>query len=153
MALPIVEQIARALAVQLATITTANGYEHDVEAVVRPGRAAVRPQHGLLTIEQGEKTPADEAACGSEEWVQPFTLIYWLKPGDASEAPIDGLANMFGADVEKAVKADPQWASLAIDSWVSAGEAVQTADAAFDGLALTFNVLFRHALGDPYSAP
>ena len=153
MSTPIVETLARAIVTQLETLTKANGYNFDVEEVVRPLRKGVRLRDKLVTVEQGAKRPADEEAVGTDEWIQPFTITLWLLPSDFSETPVDTLVNTFGADVEKAIKADPQWSATVIDSWVVEGTPVVTEDNALNGAMIDFQVNFRHAYGDPYNAP
>lgn len=153
MSTPIIEQIAQAIETQLATITVENGYNYDLADVVRPPRKGIEPRHGLCVLEQGPKRPADEAAVGTDEWIQPFFITLWIRSSDRSEVPVDTEVNLFGSDVEKAVKADTQWTSMAIDSWVSEGTPLESEDGAFDGIMIEFDVNFRHAFGDPYSAP
>lgn len=151
MAAPIVEQIASAIETAVSGVTVEAGYTFTVSDVIRPPRGGVSPEHELCVLEQGEGRPADEEAAGCSERIQTFYLTLWLRLSDTSTASLDQLANYWGADVEKALTADPQFSALAIDSWVSQIEPGSSSNGVWDGLRIAYDVQYRYVYGDPYT--
>lgn len=145
---PIVEQIASALETRLRTISQANGYWDDLADVTRPRRQTITPRHRQIIILQSARTPED-GPCGHDQWTQPFQLHLVVRPPDNDNAPVDTHVNRLLADVDKALHAQPDWATLAIQ-WTLSGPDPLPEDLGLDGTTLTVNVSYRTLHGDPY---
>lgn len=156
MSYPIVEQIAQAIATKLATITTDNGYEVDVAAVIRPtafGLSAA-PAHLSIVMAQGDEDREDLDATGNPPLIamrQPFQLALVIRLSDDSSDSFDTIANAFTADVIKAMFADRQWSNLAIDTELAGLNLLKDEQVGYEGKLVQFDVIYRVAEDDPYS--
>lgn len=153
MATPVIETIAVAIQTALEEITTANDYNYDVTDVVRPTRAGITPKHGTCILEQGTKRRSDDTAHMMDEWIVPFYATLYTRPSDTATTALDTLGNQWGADIEKAVKANgAQFATGVMDSWISESAFIESDDGAMDGVQAEFLVVIEHQINDPYTA-
>lgn len=158
MATPIVEQIALAIKAKLLTVTTANGYNVTVSEVLRPTRTGVEasPQSYGIVLLQEDPTQDDELSYDSNVsvigWNQPFSVTLAIWVSEKSETPIDSLLNTFVADVTKALMDDPQWNDLACYSNVTDYSNGKAEDGSWEGVQITYEVKYRVAEDDPYTA-
>ena len=157
MSYPVVEQIAQAIKAQLETITVANGYELDLAGVVRPkgfGLSAA-PDHLWIVLAQGDEVrETDLDVVGNPNGIgvrQPFQLGRVIRLSDASEVAFDQVANIFSADVVKAMMADVKWAGLAIDTEMVGWALMKDEELGYEGKLLQFDVIYRVAENDPYT--
>lgn len=151
-ALPIIERIAQAIEAALQTVPSVLGSA--VAGVVRPTRlGGYTPRHLLILLEQGDSEPnLEESAAGNPPalaWNQPFTLTLMVRPSDRDTTPIDTILNHFRCEVEKVLMADVQWDGLARSASLGQTSKVLTQDAAYEGLELTYTVVYRTAENDP----
>ncbi len=151
MSTPLIETIAVAMQTALTAITTANGYNYDVTEVVRPTRAGITPKNGTCVLEQGDKRHAEDAALKTDEWIVPFYITLYIRPSDTSTVALDTLGNVWGADVEKALGINPQFATAVLDSWTSEHAFIESPDGALDGIQVEYLVNFGTAYRDPYT--
>ena len=156
---PINEQIAQKVKTQLLTVTTGNGYNYSLAKVVRPTReGGYDPQHLLAVLEQRDRYEDEEQTHPYITWVLPFAVNLYVKPPDDQDPatdPVDQVVNRLGADVEKALmlmhpSQGSILAGLAFDCRIRAPEGFITADGAFEGQTVIFEVLYRHVETDPY---
>jgi len=152
---PIVEQIAKRIAVELATVTTANGYQFDVAGVIRPTRfGEYVPQDLLVVLHQGDATRAEDAETqtgGFVNWWQEWAIDLIVSPARGSTDPVDERTNQFAADVEKAVMTDVRHNSLALDSMMIGREQFIADSGAFGGARLILATHYGTEEADPYT--
>lgn len=156
MAYPIVEQVAQAIVTQLETITTANGYENNVNNVTRPRRTGenTRPQNlDIVLIEEDWDRNEDDDIVGAPSgigWRVPFALDCVVRQAESSSLPMDQVINAFVADVQKALMADVTWGGLATDTELGAVE-FASPEMGFEGATVWVEVLIRVEITDPFS--
>jgi hypothetical protein len=155
MATPIVEDIAADVKTALELISIANGYEQDLADVVRPTQfGGYVPQHLMVVLQQSgreREEGSDVEQMNGRAWIQRFEIEAYVRVSDTSTTAVDITVNKLTADIEKALMADAQRSSLAMDSWVSAVEPFLLADAEFEGATVHYDVLFRTEIEDPYT--
>jgi len=156
MAYPITEQVAQAIAVQLATITEARGYENTVNRVVRPRRTAEgnRPEPlDIWLVQDDIERDTDNDIAGNPAgigWVVPFSLDLVIRQSEKSTLPMDQVINSFVADVQKALMVDPHWDNLATDTRLGTVE-FASPESGFEGATVWVEVLIRVEETDPFS--
>lgn len=159
MSSPIIEQIAVKLKAAIESVTIAKGYNVDVSEVFRPrlvGIPADLKSWGVVMWQMDEDRESAEGIAGNSpgiEKIQVFTLDLALRVSDADETPFDTLANVFEADVTKAVMKDIYWDGLATDTAILPAEAMRSPDGTFDGRTLFVEVHYRVKEDDPYNKP
>ena len=157
MSQPIVEQIALAIATQIATVTTDNGYEVDVTEVLRPRTRGIDkvPDHGGVILVQDDETEAEDySVTGNPAGIgrrRIFNVGVVIRLSDSSETSFDAISNLFVADLTKALMADVHWGGLAIDSKIGDEQPMRADDGSFEGTALPLEVIYRVAENDPYT--
>ena len=158
MSTPVVELIAQAIATRLETVTTANGYEVDVNTVHRPVRLGLPTALEAYDIVLQQDDPTlDEALAGGDsgmlQWLQPFSVQFFVRPSETSTDPVDGVVNVFRSDIEQALlSSDSWWASGMIETAIAGVQGIITDDGQYEGGELTFAVLYRVDRTDPYTA-
>ena len=156
MADPIIEQIAQAIRTQLLTISVDNGYETDVTDVVRPTRIGrfVDPKHLQIAMIQEDPEPYDDLSYPGNPpgraWQQRYLLDCIVLSSDRETTPIAETINKFSADVIKALFADPQWATLALDTIVEAPRMLAEPGGP-DGITIPLVIRYRVLENDPYT--
>ena len=150
---PLVEQIAVAVRDIIANVTTANEYAVDVVEVVRPTRlGGFMPRHGLVVLYQDDWGKADG---GSPFGVVRRTVVFeahvYCKLPDGNTLPTDTWLNHAEASLEKALTADRKLGGLAQMLDMVPPDSFVTVDGAFEGRAVRFEVMYRHAANDPYT--
>lgn len=159
---PIIEQIAQLIKTALEAITEANDYQTTVAEVIRPARTGkiVPQKHLQIVMLQADPTRAEEYDYTGnppvEGWCQPFTLDLRVVLPESSKTPVDEVTNLFWADVQKCMLAEPHWIDgdgneLAIDTKQADPEHIPRADGGSDGIVLAFNVYYRVRENDPYA--
>lgn len=154
-AAPIVEQIAAAIANQLATITAGDDYLTTVAQVVRPsiiGAEGFRPRDLALVLTQDDPIrDTENDSIGNPNaiaWMQPFHVDCY-RSAVAGDGPIDTKVNAIHRDVVAALMADVTWGGLAINTFLMEPERFFTDDHAFDGVRVIIHVQYRVAENDP----
>ncbi|HUX15571.1 MAG TPA: hypothetical protein VMW52_03810 [Phycisphaerae bacterium] len=153
---PLIERIARAIATALATITAANGYRTTVSEVLRPRRTGERvtPKANMILLLQAGIGPEEELdAAGNPGLigrVASFSADCVIALSESDARPMDEILNIFAADVEQCLMADPTWGGLAIDTLVS-GLDYPEAGSGVAGVTVLFDVSYRTDRDDPYS--
>jgi hypothetical protein len=156
MATAIVEQIAQAIATQLATITTDNGYALTVSEVLRPTRLGidVSPDHyGIVLLAGQRQRETEYDRMGNPPaiaWRQTWSLDLCLRVSDDSTTPIDQLAHAFETEVIQAVFADRTWGGIALDTQYSGVEYLPAGEA-YEGMTLLIDTIYRTEEDDPSS--
>lgn len=150
------EQITRAIATQLKTITVANGYEIDVAEVHRPRRTGERyaPQAYGIGLLQGDCQRAEDEDFvgnpGAIGWRASYPIDLIIRQSETDADPMDELLNTFEADVQKALMADVTWGGLAIRSELGASEYPAGGDGV-EGVTVWLYVIYRVSETDPYT--
>jgi len=148
MATPIIEQIAAAIKTALDALVTA-GSASKAERPLRSGMPS-SPQDKHLVLMQGDASEVEDGAIGHKTWMQPFAIDCFVRPSDSSTTPVDTAINTLRADVEKALRDDPTWGGLAIDTIIRDPEGFLAGEGT-EGVRVNADVHFRHLEDDPYS--
>lgn len=151
MSLPIIEQIAVAVAAVVDAVTAEAGY-HQTLTAVRPTRtdwSDVAPVDNTVLVWQSDDDPVDNPPQMTEEFIQEFMLICLVLDSDSAVDSLDTRINYVKSDLRKAFAAASTLGGLAID--VLAGPSVKFADKGLSGVAVTFSVHYRTQLTDPYT--
>lgn len=152
MADTILEQIADAIVTQLQDITVANGYEVDINSVIRETRSTrPSPVHHDLVLIQGERTRSrDHDSAGATAWRSRFIITAFVILSDEDTSSIDEAQNQLSGSIEKALMENVQWADLAIDTELEEVVPFGVEDGSADGIVIEFDVIYRVAETDPY---
>lgn len=159
MSSPIIEQIAVKIKAAVEGVTIAKGCNVDVSEVLRPRLVGIPadPKHWGVVLRQIEDDRTSAEGIGGNppgiDKIQVFTLDLALRIPEGDETPFDTLANIFEADVTKAVMADVYWDGLATDTAMLPTEFMISQDGTFEGKTLFLEVQYRIAENDPYSKP
>lgn len=152
---PLIEQIALAIAAVLEAITGPNGFQIDVAKVIRPtwkGTLAAAT-HMQCVLDQGEPDPSDAAALGTEEYAQEFFAALCIRPAENDGTPFDTLANLGGAELRRALLADPLLGGLLCEQLTcSVPRRVHDETGVSFGIEITVTTPYRTREGDPYTA-
>lgn len=156
MATPILEQIMQKIAIAVEAVTTANGYQIDVNSCYRPKNAAgifrTPPKNYVVQLMLGDATKNDELNVSSNPpritWDQQISLDLIYKPSDTSETPLDAALIEFAADITKGVFVDPLWAGLASDTNIIGVEPMDGDQSSI--VRLTIAVRYRVKENNPY---
>ena len=148
----ILEQIAAAIATQLATLTVVGGYQLTIASVKRPAQWEELDFADLLAVvTQGDRTRAETEDLGWEQWFQDFEIALLVMESEATETAVETRMNLFDAEAHKCLSVDPTFGGLAIDSRITGVPEMPLAGTGFKGIILTLNVHYRHLDGDPYA--
>ena len=159
---PVIEQIALAIATELAKIST-TGSPADLvgtAGVVRRNLSGdnYTPANTLIVLDQGDTIPLSEEqqALTLCEWNTTFAAIYLIAQDKASTTPIDTTRNAAAAAIlDHLLKpANAQWGGLAAGG-THQGEVVgfdTIGHKGFDGVTVAVQVLWRHVPGDACTA-
>lgn len=148
MSYPIIEQIAQAIATQLATVTVGNGYNVTVAEVVRPtkgGTEDFEPSNMTVVLKQGDISQEDETQHQCIGWIVNFHIDCIARPSDTTTTPYDQTLNVFRSDVEKALMADSSFGITKTYSWIRPPTDID------DGIRVNLEVHFRTLETNPYS--
>ena len=162
MAEPIIEQIVQEIVDRVNEVTTANGFQYDLDAA-RPTR------HEIVSIELGEYVaPKDgvvlvvqdnpELAEGGElsgsparlDWILPVNLVAFCIESDRATTPIDRRLNRIRSDLEKKMREDPTRGGLAYDTRIQAPRQFPQS-AQQTGIVVIIDVYYRTSEDDPYT--
>ena len=147
----VVEQIAAQLAAEIDAITVSNGFTQDLTAI-RPRRldfSGILLNDGKVFIWQGDREPAGEPVSMCDEWLQTFTIGAILIDSDDESDSIDTRLNDVASDIEKKLKADVTRGQLAVDTFITQVEKIDTEENT--GVLITVIVHYRTAFNDPYT--
>jgi len=106
--------------------------------------------NGLVILFQDDPQPDAECPHGWQQWDAPFTAQAFVVLDDTDTTPVDTELNNLRGKIEAAVMADPQWATLALETAVLA-PVTSEADEAYDLVQVNFRIKFRHLILDPFS--
>ena len=154
--LPIVERIAQAIVAALEAVTADNGCRVTVTEVRRPTRTGF----GFTLVNRGVNLVQTDAARQTEldcpgnpagiAWRQTFAIDCVVRVGESASEPLDQTLNLFAAEIEAAVMADPTWGGLAIDTELT-DRLYPPGEKGIEGVTVMFDVLYRVAEDDPFA--
>ncbi len=156
MAYPVVELVAQAMKAQLETIKISNGYENDVNRVVRPRRTSEgnKPQPlDIWMLQDDPERDEDNDLAGNPAgigWITPYALDCVIRQSEKSNLPMDQVINSFVADVQKALMVDITWGGLATDTRLRAPE-FASSESVFEGVTVWVEVLIRVEENNPFN--
>lgn len=168
MSIPVLERIAVKVAERIARITP-EYYESELDSdlpVQRPNRVdGIKFRHNSIAILQGDpESNADYAHEGNPPaiaWTQPFQIYCLVIPSDTVTTPIDSLANLLVADVQRSLCANSvgvrsvdwhNWDGLAVNSNIGPTAEFLRNDGSYAGRVFTLNVIYRVDETNPYNA-
>lgn len=153
---PVIEQIAQAIVAVLEDVTEANGRRITVAEVRRPTRTGVGftlVNHGVNLV-QADAVRVPELDCPGNPagiaWRQSFAADCVVRVSEAESDPLDQTLNLFAAEIEAAVMADPTWGGLAIDTELT-DRLFPPGEKGIEGVTVIFDVTYRVAEGDPFA--
>lgn len=167
---PIVEKIALKIAARLETVKEAEDYAIEVTELVRPARRPKHsPHHGvtILRLEGFEAGEGGEIGQGGSlvlERTALWAIDYALEPADADTTPIDKLAAVAIAELERALAEDfyldaadtfagpGGFAGLGHNAELRPPQILMDEDGATAGVRVNLAVSYRHTDRDPYTA-
>jgi len=151
MSIPIVEQIAASIAVDIAAITTANEYNQDLTAV-RPKKVDFETAWDDLTvlISQDTAVKDGEMTNNCQQWRQTFFATAIVIDSDKAETSIDTRLNQVAADIQKKLMVDEYRGGLATDTIIMGAVGFDDG-AGFTGINVVFDVQYRTLINDPYT--
>jgi len=149
MAEPLIARIEDAIVTALEAITTPIAVP-SVTRPVRRGIDALPENYGIILTAEGGQ-PADEHSAPGNPPAsarsQQFKALMILRIVPAATEPFTALGFRCLAAMAKALMADPQWTvdgtRLAIDTRLGDTALVGAEDGSFDGVELTFTVIYR----------
>jgi len=151
MAASLREKIMDNLTTTLEGITTAAGYEVNMQRVFRiPLSPFDSPMYPFAQLVDVGETLAD----GRDEpvWFSTWNLQVLVGVGNDEWIDASKRSNMLLASVQKAVAVDPKRGGFAIDTTVVGDRLILNDEAMpYGGGELTVVILYRHRLGDPYT--
>lgn len=156
--LPIIEQIAAAIATALATISTAHEegedpeYQTTVAEVVReksPGKWALKDMQ--IILQQDPDQPDERQENGYQNKTRVFHAVCIHRPSESATVPYDKTLNLFAADVEKVLYSESWWAGLVVDTSYAPPDRVDVVADGFVGVDVAIRVHYRHLYGNAYS--
>lgn len=159
MSTPIIEQIAVLMKAAIEKVSIANGDNVTVSEVRRPvlmGIPADVKHWGVVMQQLDEDQDSAGGVSGNPpgvDKIQEFSLDLVLRITEDDTTPFDTLANLFDADVTKAVMADVQWEELASDTVMLPSVFIRDEDGTFSGKTLFVAVHYSIAENNPYSKP
>jgi hypothetical protein len=160
MSFPADEQIGQAIATQLATLTTANGYDIELADVIRPTR---RPQLTpanmvailqLDTYEQGD--PETDSLGIKTHRTGVWIIDVFVEPSDDDATPYDQLRSQAIAEVERclveAMNANTRaFGGLGYNAELRAPQMLDAPEGGSAGIRVTLAVSYRYVDYDPYT--
>lgn len=150
MADSVLEQIAKNVLDTLTGITVTNGFSQDLQVIRAPKK--ISPRHLLVAIYQMPGDPTEEAPIMTDESLQAFAAVAFVLPEETDNTPVDTYSNAIAADIEKALMNDYHRGGLAIDTIITSPIYFPPIEGGnYAGVTVNFNVLYRTALGDPYT--
>jgi hypothetical protein len=151
------EQITKAIAAKLATVTTANGYANTIASVQRfkqPGQTAVNVP--VVILLEGEEAAHDGPMGGNgytTKRLNYFLAVFTRIDSSSDSRSADEVLNDILADLEQAVMASRTWSGLAIDTTPVSIGGIEAEDGQPEvGRTMQIEVLYRHREGVPRSA-
>ena len=149
MAEPLIALIADAIEAALAAISIDGGYAIDVPTVTRPVRRGIDElptTYGIIVTAEGGSPDEQHSPPGNPPTAarrQQFKCLMILRPVPAATESFDALGFRGLSAMAEALMADPQWGGLAIDTRLGETAMVSAEDGSFDGVELTFEVIYR----------
>lgn len=152
MSTPRIEHIALNIKSAIDLITTANGFNQDLTAV-RPKRNDWKDEpaedNKVLIWQLDEKEPEAEGM-GSQQWIQPFSLIAYVIDSDTASASIDTRINQVRADIQKKLCEDVTRGGYAFDTAILPCAKFVDGEG-FSGIEVIIEVHYRTEEDDPYT--
>lgn len=160
MTYPADDQITRAIATQLATLTTANGYAIELAEVVRPvRRSQFTPSHLLAvlqldTYEQGD--PETDSLGIKTHRTGAWIIDVFVEPGDDDATPYDQLRSIVIAEVERCLveamnENTRAFGGLGYHAELRAPQLLDAPDGGSAGVRINLAVSYRYVDSDPYT--
>lgn len=155
MADSIQEQIVKKLAVAMAEITTANGYENTIAAVQRHQASGINLSVlPTILIREGDCTPElSKSAYGKVRRTMEVYLVCCVRHDEVTDARSGGeVLNSFVADIEKRLASTPTWDGLAMLTQPPEYlEITVEAETPHLAKALRVEIVYEHVRADPFS--
>ena len=118
---------------------------------VQRAMATTEPAHLLAVIFQNPADRVDDAAVGTDEWVQQYAIVVYVVPLEGDQTPVDSYSNAAFGAISKALMADPYRGGLALNTVVQAPLFFPAVAGEFAGLTFNFDVQYRAAIDDPFT--
>lgn len=150
---PLTEQITLAVQTIIAGVTASNGSTFDVVECARATMAGgYQMRHGLVVLEEGDfRNDEANAPMGKVRRILPLMAMIHVRPDKGDTVPVDTYCNRALAELDKALMADQRLGGLAQSLTIGDPIAFKTEDGTFAGVALNFEVAYRHSATDPFT--
>ncbi len=156
--MPVTETIAERLLAAVKTavdgITTGAGYRQTLSAY-RPspgGNAAFVEANGRVVVYAESDLPDPDYDLSGNVNRRGrrlrVSLVAWIIPAASDATPVDTLLTRAAGDLQKKLMADPQWSSLAIESFWGDTEFLDY-DEGRTGLTQSLEIVYRTPEGNP----
>jgi hypothetical protein len=158
---PVIERIADKLVARLAECTVANGYSVTVSEAIRAKRnASDSPLDYQVVVSQGEIERLEDmdraATIPQIAYSAQFNVTGVLMPSDATNTDFDQLANIFAADLQRAICTPGDswhnWDGLAFNSTLGNWSTRLESDGSPSGVDIALTVFYRVDESDPRTA-
>ena len=153
MSVPRIEYIALNIETAINEINVANNFNQNLSAV-RPKRNDYKleaPVDGKVLVWQDDEEKNEEAAIGTQDWRQPFTLEAIVLDSDEATESIDTRLNKVCCDIQKKLLEDVTRGGYAYDTIIMPSMKFDDGEG-FSGIAVEVVVCYRTSYTDPYSA-
>jgi hypothetical protein len=144
------ENILENLKTVLSGITTANGYQNDIQSVQRwrqQGNSLVLVPCAVVNAGPEEKDPVPNPFMTCKLTVY---LDIWARQDDADPQSTDTLLNSLLGDVEKAVMQDVTRGGFAKDTNIKSNTLFETLEGQpYSGIVMEVEIVYQHKQGDP----
>ncbi len=105
-----------------------------------------------VEIKQSGGDRIDEAAQGTDEWVQQFHAVVYVLLAEDDPTGLDVYGNAIVGALHRALMEDYTRGGHALNTIVQAPVFFPPVAGEFDGLTFNFDVQYRHLLDDPFAA-
>ncbi|MBN1377857.1 MAG: hypothetical protein JXA04_01325 [Gammaproteobacteria bacterium] len=151
MATPIIEYIAENLKNSIAAITTANGFNQNLNAC-RPTRKDIQTSwedlDAIITMADAEPLAAGNSTV---RWKQYFLVTVFCRDSDTDTNAIDTRRNKIRADVEKKLTEDLTRGGYAQDTNFHESAFWDEDEGGLGGVGLIVSVDYSTKINDPYT--
>jgi hypothetical protein len=149
MAVTVLEQIGVNVLTTLQGVTTANGYDYQLNV----SRAVYKanPKHLDAIIYQITPDDVRDAPTMTEEWRQLYSVVVYIRPEDDDTTPVDSYNNACIGAVHKELQKDYTRGGLAIDTQPQPYIIFPPVEGEFGGFTYNFVVTYRTRLDDPFT--
>ena len=133
-------------------LTTGAGEDYEVVPYNRDGGSK---RDGMMEVAQGDGMPADDGEDALTYETVDYFVIAFAAQADNESAPTDSRLTFIEATIRKALtSADTDFhrRNNAISTeWIGTARDAQGNDVGVPYVSLTFRVMFRHLLADPFT--